>query len=71
MDIAWVMATADDVTVGDRVRYRGTHEFVVARIDENLLGRTDLVCLIEDSPERWHAYPARRSEPVERLATVP
>ena len=35
----------------------GLREFDVARIQSPFLGQTALVCLIEDSPTRWHAYP--------------
>ena len=30
----------------------------MARIQSPFLGQTALVCLIEDTPTRWHAYPA-------------
>ena len=30
----------------------------VARVDKPCLGRDEMVCLIEDTPDRWHAYPA-------------
>jgi hypothetical protein len=53
----WKTTNVDDVRPGDRVRYRGS-EFTVARVDPNFLGREQMVCLIEDTPERWHAYPA-------------
>ena len=43
--------------MGDVVRYAG-QEFTVARVDAPFLGRDEMVCLIEDTPERWHAYPA-------------
>ena len=46
-----------DVRVGDTVRFRES-VFTVARIDQKFLGMDAMVCLIEDTPERWHAYPA-------------
>ena len=63
----WVTVTVDDLAVGDRVRYRGD-EFDVARIDQNFLKIPTMVCLIEDTPERWHAYPAQRTGEIERSA---
>ncbi|MFI5053587.1 MAG: hypothetical protein ACHQDE_04435 [Acidimicrobiia bacterium] len=54
---SWKTTNVEDVHAGDRVRYRG-HEFTVARIDAPFLGREEMVCLIEDNPDRWHAYPA-------------
>ena len=59
---AWVSTPVDDVRAGDRVRHGSGQEFEVARIDAPFLGRDDMVCLIEDTPTRWHAYPARRSD---------
>jgi len=52
----WKTTTLQEVRAGDRVRYRGS-EFVVARVDVPFLGRAEMGCLIEDTPERWHAYP--------------
>jgi hypothetical protein len=53
----WKSSKVDDVRPGDVVRYAG-REFTVARVDQKFLGRDEMVCLIEDNPERWHAYPA-------------
>ena len=53
----WQPKKVDEVQVGDVVRYAG-QEFTVARVDARFLGRDEMVCLIEDTPERWHAYPA-------------
>ena len=54
----WQTVTVDQLAVGERVRYRGC-EFDIARIDPKFLGRDAMVCLIEDTPTRWHAYPAQ------------
>ena len=48
------------------MRARGA-EFTIARIDHPFLGRDEMVCLIEDTPVRWHAYPVPRATMVERL----
>jgi hypothetical protein len=60
----WKTVKMEEVQVGDRVRYRGS-EFVVARVDDRFLGRDEMVCLIEDNPQRWHAYPGPRAGDVE------
>lgn len=64
MSSTWSSLSVAEVRVGDRVRHRGA-EFEVARIDAPFLGRTDMVCFIEDTPERWHAYPAPLAAAVE------
>jgi hypothetical protein len=64
MPTAWTAVPVTDIRVGDRVRHRG-QEFDVARIDQNFMGRSDMVCFIEDDPQRWHAYPARIGDDVE------
>ena len=61
----WESITVADLRPGDRVRMRQQYEFDVARIDPNFLGMETMVCLVEDTPTRWHAYPAPLVEPVE------
>lgn len=61
----WTAAGVDDIRPGDRVRLRSGHEFDVARIDAPFLGIDEMVCFIEDTPARWHAYPARRADEVD------
>ena len=56
MSDSWQRVAIREVAVGDRVRYRD-HEFTIARIDERFLGRDEMLCFIEDTPERWRAYP--------------
>lgn len=58
-----------DVRVGDTVRYREA-EFTVARIDPKFLGMDAMVCLIEDTPDRWHAYPAPVDGTLERRSVT-
>jgi hypothetical protein len=65
----WTAVPASEVRPGERVRHRG-QEFTLTRIDPRFLGRDDMVCLIEDTPERWHAYPARLDADVEVLRDV-
>jgi hypothetical protein len=64
----WTTAKVEDVNPGDVVRYAG-QEFTVARVDAPFLGREEMVCLIEDTPTRWHAYPAVRGGDVEVMST--
>ena len=52
----WRRITVADVEPGDRIR-NGTQEYDVARIQSPFLGQTALVCLIEDTPQRWLAHP--------------
>jgi hypothetical protein len=61
---SWKSIPVDDVQAGHRVRYAG-QEFTVARVDANFLGREQMVCLIEDTPDRWHAYPAMLGAEIE------
>lgn len=60
----WKTTSVDDVQVGDVLRYAG-QEFTVARVDSPFLGIDEMVCFIEDTPTRWHAYPAAKSADVE------
>jgi hypothetical protein len=66
MTDSWTEVPVDEVTPGDRVKVHG-FEFDVARIDSPFLGRAEMVCFIEDTPTRWHAYPAGRAQPVQVL----
>ena len=52
----WHTVPARELAPGDHVRHGG-REFDVARIDSPFLGQTAVICLIEDSPTRWHAHP--------------
>jgi hypothetical protein len=69
MSDEWTMVAVAEVQPGDRVRHRG-FEFEVGRVDQNFLGRDNMVCMIEDTPDRWHAYPAQTSAEVEVLRTA-
>jgi hypothetical protein len=64
MSDPWTTISVADVRVGDRIRHRG-EEFDVARIDSPFLGMDSMVCLIEDTAERWRAHPAAKSAEVE------
>ncbi len=60
----WQQKKVEEVQAGDVVRYAG-QEFTVARVDAPFLGRAEMLCLIEDTPQRWHAYPAALGGDVE------
>jgi hypothetical protein len=64
MTDSWKTTKVDDVKPGDFLRYAG-QEFTVARVDAPFLGRAEMVCFIEDTPARWHAYPAVMGADVE------
>jgi hypothetical protein len=69
MSESWETVGMDAVKPGDRVRYRD-HEFTISRIDENFLGREEMVCLIEDEPTRWMAYPGPKVGEIEVLRSA-
>ena len=60
----WRTVKVSEITAGDVVRYNG-EEFEVARVDDPFLGLDSMVCLIEDNPDRWHAYPAGKDGEIE------
>jgi hypothetical protein len=64
MASTWKTITVPEVKAGDRIRFRNT-EFVVGRVDSPFLGMDQMVCIIEDTPTRWHAYPGSKAESVE------
>ena len=64
MSQTWMTSPASDVKVGDHIRHRGD-EFDVARIDQKFLGIDSMICFIEDTPDRWRAYPATLETEVE------
>jgi hypothetical protein len=69
MSESWETVALEAVKPGDRVRYRD-HEFTISRVDENFLGREEMVCLIEDEPTRWMAYPGRKGGEIEVLRST-
>jgi hypothetical protein len=48
---------AQDVRVGDHIFGPDGGELTVTRIDAGLLGRADLLALVEDSDVRWFKLP--------------
>lgn len=66
MAAKWISVPVPEVRIGERIRFRNT-EFDVARVDSPFLGLDQMVCFIEDSPTRWHAYPGSKAQEVEVL----
>jgi len=65
MSTEWTQLPISEVKPGDRVRHRSGQEFEVARVDPKFLGIDSMVCLIEDNPARWHAYPASLTDQID------
>ena len=63
----WRSAKGADIRPGDRVRTSDGSEVTVSRIEENFFG-TDMLALIEDTPERWFKRPVTIDGDVEILA---
>ena len=59
---------AAEVRVGDRLRLSTGQELTVTRIDEGLLGRSELLAFVEDSDEQWLKLPSPRDGEVELVS---
>jgi hypothetical protein len=57
-----------EVRPGDRVRMRSGTVITVTRIEERFLDSDDMICLIEDTDERWRAQPVRRDAEIDVLS---
>jgi hypothetical protein len=56
---------ATEVQLGDRLRARSGVELTVTRIDEEFMGRANMLAFVEDSEEQWFKMPALRDGDVE------
>jgi hypothetical protein len=65
MNVAPATLRASEVRVGDRLRTRTGAELTVTRIDEEFMGRADMLAFVEDSEEQWFKMPALRDGEVE------
>jgi hypothetical protein len=63
--VASATVKATEVQVGDRLRARSGAELTVTRIDEDFMGRADMLAFVEDSEEQWFKMPALRDGDVE------
>ena len=53
MTVAPATVKATEVRLGDRVRARSGAELTVTRIDEEFIGRANMLAFVEDSEEQW------------------
>jgi hypothetical protein len=56
-----------EVRPGDRVRMRGGTVITVTRIETRFLENDEMICLIEDTDERWRAQPLRTDGEIDVL----
>ena len=67
MILAPATIKATEVQLGDRLRARSGAELTVTRIDEEFMGRADMLAFVEDSEEQWFKMPALRDGDVELI----
>jgi hypothetical protein len=68
--VAPAIVKATEVRRGDRIRARSGVELTVTRIDEEFMGRADMLAFVEDSDEQWFKMPALRDGDVELVGRV-
>jgi hypothetical protein len=56
-----------EVRPGDRVRMGTGTVITVTRIQTRFLDNDEMICLIEDTDERWRAQPLRRDAEIDVL----
>jgi hypothetical protein len=56
-----------EVKPGDRVRMRTGTVITVTRIEPRFFGNDEMICLIEDTDERWRAQPVRTDAEIDVL----
>jgi hypothetical protein len=67
MTVASVPDKATAVQLRDRLRARSGAELTVTRIDEEFMGRANMLAFVEDSEEQWFKLPALRDGDVELI----
>ena len=70
MTVAPAIVKATEVQLGDRIRARSGTEVTVTRIDEEFMGRANMLAFVEDSEEQWFKMPALRDGEVELVGRV-
>ena len=70
MTVAPAIVKATEVQLGDRIRARSGVELTVTRIDEEFMGRANMLAFVEDSEEQWFKMPALRDGEVELVGRV-
>jgi uncharacterized protein YacL (UPF0231 family) len=68
--VAPAIVKATEVQLGDRIRARSGTELTVTRIDEEFMGRANMLAFVEDSEEQWFKMPALRDGEVELVGRV-
>jgi hypothetical protein len=68
--VAPAIVKATEVQLGDRIRARSGVELTVTRIDEEFMGRANMLAFVEDSEEQWFKMPALRDGEVELVGRV-
>jgi hypothetical protein len=63
--VAPARVKATEVRLGDRIRARSGVELTVTRIDEEFMGRANMLAFVEDSEEQWFKMPALHDGDVE------
>jgi hypothetical protein len=58
-----------EVRPGDQVRMRTGTVITVSRIEPRFFGNDEMICLIEDTDERWRAQPVRTDAEIDVLRT--
>ena len=56
-----------EVRPGDQVRMRSGTVITVSRVEERFMDSDDMICLIEDTDERWRAQPVRKDAEIDVL----
>jgi hypothetical protein len=54
-----------EVRVGDRLRMRSGTVITVTRIEPRFLDDDEMLCLIEDTDQRWRAQPLRKDAEID------
>ena len=70
MTLAPATVKATEVRLGDRLRARSGVKLTVTRIDEEFMGRANMLAFVEDSEEQWFKMPALRDGEVELVGRV-
>jgi hypothetical protein len=65
MTVTPASVKATEVRLGDRLRTGSGAELTVTRIDEEFMGRANMLAFVEDSEEQWFKMPALRDGDVE------
>jgi hypothetical protein len=57
MTAGWKKMPVSTLEPGARVRHQSGTELHVSRIEQGFMGRSGMVALIEDTPDRWMKAP--------------